>query len=388
MSVLIQDGRRGGHLSWAIQAVGLGVADGVIVSPFHTPRIAIPRHRAGSTVTDSVRGAGGEAIFDASTHARLLLGSNDVTHYDTWQLWGPAGIGLDTDARRIEHLERVFTRQTELGVPWLAPTQTLDSPLGTPADEALRTAQIARGLQVSSWQSLAGRRTFWRGDSDLDAYVGQLAALRAPCWVLTVVNDQVFDNAPDLADSAAFVGLLRTVHSLSQRSRVIVCHSDFAGLTAIAAGADSVGTGWDRGMRYFDPQSFQLTSAGVQIPASYVTQGGLATVLRRDTGDAISRLGDPPARRIRGGAMPANDAAERVHHLRQVREHVEAVNAHGTDRRQRVRHLRELYELSMADFNALIAQLPRTILNDNHRRRWADEPYAVLRAYAEAEALW
>ena len=388
MSVLIQDGRRGGHLSWAIEALSLGVADGVIVNPFHTPRIAVPRHHAGATVTDSVRDAGGEAVFDASTHARLLPGSNDVAHYDTWQLWGPAGIGLDDDSRRIEHLERVFTRQAELGVPALAPTQTLDSPLGTPAADALRTAQIARGLQVGAWQSLAGRRTFWRSDADLDAYVGQLAALRSPCWVLTVVNDQVFDNAPDLADTAAFVGLLRTVHSLSQRSRMIVCHSDLAGLPAVAAGADSLGTGWDRGMRYFDPQSFQVTSAGIQIPASYVTQGGLAAVLRRDSGDAIARLGDPPATRLRGGTMPANDAAERVHHLRQVRGHVELINAHGPNRTERVRELRELYEQSVTDFNALMAQLPRAILNDNQRRRWADEPYAVLRAYAQAETLW
>ena len=388
MSVLIQDGRRGGHLSWATEAIGMGIANGVVISPFHTPRVTIPYHRAGSTVTHDVVQVGGEAIFDASTHARFLPGTNDLAHYDTWQLWGAAGVGLDTDDRRLEHLERVFGRQRELSVAALAPTLTLDSPLGAAAEQALRTAQLARGLSDGCWQSVAGRRPFWRDGPDLDAYVGQLAALRAPCWMITMVNDQVSDNAPDLADTDAFAGLLRTVHSLSQRSRVIVCHSDFAGLPAIAAGAATVGTGWDRGMRYFDPQSFQLTSKGIQIPASYVTQGGLASVLRRDAADAITRLGEPRATVLRGGPMPADDAAERVHHLRQVHNLTARVSAHGSNRLDRVLEVRNFYEHAIAEFDILIASLPGKIVSDNNRRRWTDEPYAALAAYAQAEGLW
>lgn len=283
MTVLTQDGRRGGHLKWALQALGAGLADGVLISPFHTPRVAVPRHQSGAAVATAVSDAGGEAVFDPSTHARLLPGSDDLIHYDTWQLWGPSGVGLDTDTRRLEHVERVFVRQAEMSVPALAPTLTLDSPLGQPAAAAFRTAQLARGMDFTAWQSLSGRRSFWRSGPDLDAYIGQLASLRAPCWALTVVNDIVADNVPDLSDTVAFAGLLRTVHSLSERSRVIICHADYSGVPAIAAGAGSIGAGWDRGMRYFDPRSFQVTTAGIQIPASYVTQGRLAAVLRRDT---------------------------------------------------------------------------------------------------------
>src|SRR4051794_13289050 len=228
MSVLIQDGRRGGPLRGATQGLAARVADGVIISAFHTPRVPIPRHQAGATVSAAVIAAGGEAIFDASTHARLLPGSDDVLHYDTWQLWGPSGIGLDSDAKRLEHLERVFMRQREMSVSTLAPTLTLESPLGQAADDGFRTSELARGLDRTCWQTLAGRRSFWRAGSDLDAHIGQLASLRAPCWALTVVNDIVADNAPDLADSEAFSGLLRTVHSLSQRARVIICHADYA----------------------------------------------------------------------------------------------------------------------------------------------------------------
>ncbi len=388
MSLLIQDGRRGGHLRWATQAIGAGVADGVVINPFHTPRVAVPRHYSGSRVVDDVRAAGGEAIFDPSTHARLLPTSNDTCHYDTWQLWGPSGIGLDTDSRRLEHLERVFARQDELGTVPLAPTLTLDSPSGVDADHALRTAQLARGLRVKAGQALVGRRSFWRAGPDLDVFIGQIVALRSPLWCLTVVNDIVADNQPDMTDTAAFVGLLRTVHSLSQRSRVVVCYADYAGVPALAAGAETLTTGWDRGMRYFDPRSFQITSNGIQIPASYVTQGGLGAVLRRDTGDAITRLGDPPATRLRGGPMPADDTAERSHHLRQLQQLASQVTSHGRARRRRVAELRGFYEQSTRDFNALIGALPRRTLNEGHRKRWIDDPYAVLREYARAERLW
>lgn len=388
MSVLIQDGRRGGHLRWATQALAAGLADGVIISSFHTPRVSIPRHQAGATVAAAVAAAGGEAVFDASTHARLLPGSDDVLHYDTWQLWGPSGVGLDSDAKRLEHLERVFARQREMSVPNLAPTLTLESPLGQSADDAFRTAELARGLDRTCWQTLAGRRSFWRAGSDLDAYIGQLASLRAPCWAVTVVNDIVADNVPDLADSEAFSGLLRTVHSLSQRARVIICHADYAGVPVVAAGASDIGAGWDRGMRFFDPRSFQLTTPGIQIPASYVTQGRLGAVLRRDTGDAIARLGDAFATTLRGGPMPADDTAERSHHLRQLRDLVNAVNGHGPARVGRVGELRNFYEASMAHFDSLLTRLPRTTLQESSRMRWVEQPYRALKAYAEAEGLW
>lgn len=389
MTVFIQDGRRGGHLGWASEALNAGIAHGVIISPFHTPRLAIPRHQSGATVASAVAGLGGEAVFDPSTHARLLPGTDDLAHYNTWQLWGPSGVGLDTDTRRLEHVERVFEREEELSVPALAPTLTLDGPVGQPAEHAFRTAQLSRGLKPTCWQSLAGRRSFWRAKADLDAYIGRLSSLRAPTWVLTVVNDVVADNVPDLADTDAYAGLLRTIHSLSQRSRVILSYADFAGLPAVAAGASDIGGGWDRGMRFFDPESFRHSSPGIRIPASYVTQGGLGAVLRRDTGDAITRvLGEPNAAALRGGPMPINDTAERTHHLRQLEGLVGKISAHGPDRAMRVQELRAFYEHAITAFNQLAGNLPRQTLPHSLRTRWLDQPYACLEAYAVAEGIW
>lgn len=388
MTIYLQDGRRGGHLRWALEAIGLNLAEGVVISPFHTPRVAAPYHRSAAEVIDGVGGAGAEVLFDPSTHAALLPGSNDRVHYDTWQLWGTSGIGLATDAQRLEHLERVFARQDGLGAPHFAPTLPLDSPTGADAASALRTAQLARSFDPSAWQAIAGRRSFWRSGSDLDAHVGQLASLRAPSWSLTVVNDIVPDNAPDMDDADAFAGLCRTVHSLSQRSRVIVAYADYAGLPAVAAGASAIGTGWDRGMRFLDPLSFQLTSDGIRIPASYVTQGGLLSVLRRDTADAIERLDVSLGTRLRGGPMPQNDAEERVHHLAQLGAAVSRIDGYGTDRRSRVSALRSSYEAALNDFDDLLRRLPRGFVSEGLRARWLDGPFAVLRRYAEAEGLW
>jgi hypothetical protein len=383
MTVLIHDGRRGGHLRWLERALQAGVADGVVISPFHTPRIASPRNPAGGTVAGRVAGMSLEVVFDATTHARLLPGSDDLVHYDTWGLWGPSGVGLDTASRRVEHVELVFQRQLDLSTPFLAPTLTLDQPSGSDADDALATATVARSLQPDAWQSLSGRRSFWRAGSALDAYVGQLAQLRAPVWTITVVNDIVLDNMPDMADGEAFEGLCRTVHSLSLRSRVIVLHADYTGLPAIAAGANTLGSGWDRGQRFLDPLSFQLSSPGIRIAASYVTHGNLAAVLRRDVGDVVATLGPTIADALRGGPLPPNDAAEHHHHLGCLREITDAVDAHRS-RADRVKELRHFYAGAGHGYRYLDVSLPR-VVPGAVRQRWLDQPHAVLERYAARE---
>lgn len=65
--------------------------------------------------------------------------------------------------------------------------------------------------------------------------------------------------------------------------------------------------------------------------------------------------------------------------------------AQGTTHRSRadrVSVLRAFYEQSATDLTSLIGHLPGRTLTDNHRRRWVDEPYAALEAYALTEGLW
>lgn len=385
--LLLHDGRRTGHLGWCVRAVSGGSATGAFISPFSTPRLAKPRNPSGTDLAAAVAGAGGEVIFDPTTHALLLPGTNKRDFYDTWELWGPSGIGLDDPNRQIEHIERVFGRQRDLGAPLLAPTLPLDSSVGADATHALETARVARGLDRACWQSLAGTRTFWASGSRLDAYVGTLAALRAPVWVLTVVNEVVVDNVPDLTNAAAFEGLCRTVHSLSQRARVIIAYADFSGLPAVAAGADSLGTGWDRSQRTFDPSYFRVNSdPGIRIPASYVTQGGISSVLRRDTANAIERWDARLAPVLRGGPMPPSDQAEWFHHLEQLTQSSAAI-ARQPSRGDRVAWLRAHYEGAATHYDSLIAGLP-SIVRARDKSAWCENPLEVLRRYAVAEGLW
>lgn len=385
--VLIHDGRRGGHRKWCVEAIANGCADGVILTPFATPRVSRPRHWSAADLARAVQDAGGEVILDPMTHALFLPGTNRRDFYDAWELWGTAGPRLDGMAEQLVHVERVFERQRQIGAPTLAPTLQLSTPQAPDAYGALEIANLARGLDRDCWQSLVGARSFWSSGADLDAYVGNLAALRAPVWNITVANELVADHVPDLTATEAFSGLCRTVHSLSLRARVVVSFGDFSALPAVAAGADTVGSGWDRGQRTFDPLSFRENSdSGIRIPASYVTQGGLNSILRRDTAEAIERWDSSRARTIRGGPMPPSDQAQRMHHLLQLRLAVQQVDAAGGNRAERVALLRSRYSAAIADYDTLIADLPR-IVRDADKAAWATNPAAVLESYASAEGF-
>jgi hypothetical protein len=384
--VVIHDGRRIGHRKWTVDAIGSGLADGAILSPFATPRVAEPRFPSGADMASAVRDVGGELIFDAMTHALFLPGVNKLDFYDGWELWGSGGPGLQTAAARLEHTERVFRRQRRLGAPLLSPTLQLSSPVDAASQRVLEMARTARGLESGAWQSLVGTRSFWSSGTRLDAYVGTLAALRAPVWVLTLANEIVVDHKPDMTDVDAWAGFSRTVHSLSERSRVIVAHSDLSGLPAVAAGADTVGSGWDRGQRTYDPSSYRTDSdPGIRIPASYVTQGGLLAVMRRDAAEAIDRWNARQAYRLRGGPMPPSDTAQRLHHLGQLRRAVVAVSGQAT-RRDRVHELRQRYQAAENDFDVLMGALGRTV-PVAEKSTWASQPLTVLDAYASAEGL-
>lgn len=384
--VLIHDGRRIGHRKWCVEAVSAGSADGVVLNPFATPRVAEPRHPSASDLAQALRDAKGEVIFDAMTHALFLPSSNKRDFYDSWELWGLAGANLESAAHQLAHVERVFDRQSQVGAPHLAPTLQLNSPQSSDAYVARDLARVARGLDRDCWQSLVGTRSFWSSGPRLDAYVGSLASLRAPVWMITVANELVVDHVPDLTDTAAFAGLCRTVHSLSLRSRVIIAYGDFAGLPAVAAGADTVGSGWDRAQRTFDPRAFRVDSdPGIRIPASYVTQGGLNSVLRRDTAEAIERWNPGRARAIRGGPLPPSDQAQRMHHLLQLRSAVQQITA-ANSRQARVDELRNRYRAAAVDYDSLIADL-RPLVREADKTAWVSNPAGALEAYANSEGL-
>lgn len=385
MAVLIQDGRRSGHLKWTREAIQRRCADGAVISAFCTPRIPRPRQRDAGAVVEALGTA--EVLFDPMTHARLLSGTNKLEDYDTWSLWGNSGVGLDTTARRLEHVERVFSRQSELGLPRLAPTLALASARSSDADHAVETARVARGLDRHCYQSLVGTVEFFASGTDLDAHVGRLAGLRASTWVLTLVPASSPNLIADLATSTvALTGWLRTIHSLSVRSRVIVQNADFLGLLASAAGADTVGSGWDRSMKVFDASSYQLATPAPRRPASYVTQRGLVAILRRSIADDIQRLDAARAQELRGGPMPSDDAHQRVHHLRVIRDLVSDIyRMRGQE--ESVSVLRTIYHNALDNYAWLDSQVPG-LVSASERDAWVNYPLLTLEQYAKAEGIW
>ena len=116
-----------------------------------------------------------------------------------------------------------------------------------------------------------------------------------------------------------------------------------------------------------------------------MTQGGLNSVLRRDTAEAIERWDAARARTIRGGPMPPSDQAQRMHHLLQLRSAVQQLIADGS-RQARVRELRNRYRTAISDYDRLIADL-RPVVREADKTAWASNPASALEAYAGSEGL-
>lgn len=385
--VLIHDSRVVGHRKWTKEAVDAGHASGMIVNPFSTPRIAEDRHPNAATLSDDMQDRKASFVFDAMTHARELPTTNKLEFYNQWGLWPSGSRDLSDASVRVGHVQQVFDVQAGLQAPFLAPTVQIANPVSRSADIALELASVARGLHRRAWQSLAGTRQFWSSGAALDGYVGSLATLRAPVWLLTVANEFVVGAEPDLKDIAAFAGLCRTIRSLARRSRVILCYADYAGLPAIAAGADTVGTGWHRAQRTFDPMAgaFHIDSdPGVRRQAEYVTQGRIHAVLRRDAGDQIVRWNSARADTIRGGPRPPSANVERMHHLRQLRLVVDEINAESRPL-ERYELLRDRYARASSDFDELIANVPA--IKSHDKEVWNIDPSAVLVSYAAGEGF-
>jgi hypothetical protein len=89
---------------------------------------------------------------------------------------------------------------------------------------------------------------------------------------------------------------------------------------------------------------------------------------------------------IRGGAMPASDQVERIHHLIVLRDLVTAINMQN-DRRSRIQRLRQQYDIAGQFFDILLGALPGTVMPTD-KRTWRDNQLVALRAYAAGEQLW
>lgn len=352
--IRIEDSVRNNLVTWAAIAQEEALIEGVVLSPFSSPVTATPSgYKQGVQQTvERLQAAGCSIWLDPTTHALQMPGVGDFRYYDQWQLWpGPRGELTTLDDKR-EHVRRVFLAQDRLGVPRMAPTILLHSPQSQTSLAALELAQVAADLDSRAIQSISGDSQFWSGGDDLDAHIGALAQIDVPTWCLSVAR--VTSALPVIASQAEISGLCRTSRSLREAADVHISHGDLAALPAVAAGANSIGTGWDvrqRVLAYPDYAERDDTVAGGQW---YMrpTLEGLVGSLRPSEFAVLDSQRPRLASRLLAGTLAPGAQDRFLHHLRILSNLVTEMESR--EFRERFEYLQEVYETAAEEWETVV----------------------------------
>jgi hypothetical protein len=306
VTLLIEDTARNNLARWTIDAIERGVAIGAILSPFVTGVRGSSYKQGAQQTVERIHDAGGQVWLDATTHALQMPSVGDFRYYDQWDFWGGEAGDLSSRPMLSDHVARVFEVQSGLGVSHLAPTLLLHHPESTTSERALELAQIAMELDPTAYISIAGDSAFWAAGEALDAHVGALAQLEPPGWFVTIARAIPVLPASVYADEV--FGLCRTARSLSEESTFHVSHGDLAGLPAVAAGATSVGTGWDPRQRvcsYANYMEREETNGGGAWLTRVTFEGLLSVLVRQEAELLMSQDNGRATRLLPGGLPPA-----------------------------------------------------------------------------------
>jgi hypothetical protein len=345
MSILIEDSPRNLN-GWIVDAHKAGISAGAVMTPFASPWLHIPspgRKHGLKNRVDALHAKNVPVWFDPTTHALQMGGVGDFRFYDEYDLWTSVR-GELTNSRAVkDHVERVFAIQDELRVPRLAPTHLLHTGLSTTSQLALEIAQEAILQDPQCWLSVAGTAPFWASGAALDAHIGALAQLDPRGWFLTVARPVM--TMPADSESEEVHGLCRTARAFSEDGvKVHISHGDLAALPAVAAGATTVGSGWDKRQRLCSFSDYaargEPTSGGAWLERSTlrrllgsITKNEAAILANRDPARVITLGGLPPAPGPKEAFM---------HHLDQLASIITALRANG-DPRVRANSLQSLY---------------------------------------------
>jgi hypothetical protein len=345
VSVLIEDSPRSYQAGWIAEAVQAGLSTGAVLSPFATPwaQHGGPGKKPSARArTQELLGNGVRVWFDPMSHALQMGGVGDFRYYDEYDLWdGPRG-DLTTKAFRQEHVRKVFAVQDTLGLQHLAPTILLHTGLSDTSNRALDLATEAVARDPTCWLSIAGTPPFWASGSALDAHIGALASLEPAGWFLTVVRPVT--TVPVDADAEEVHGLCRSARALTEDAPVHVSHGDLAALPAIAAGASSVGSGWDKRQRVCSYADYAPRIPGPGGGGWYerpTLQGLLGSLSSNEATLLASR--DAPRVAHLGGLPPAPGPKEAfIHHLSALNGILAPMLAEN-DHQQRYRRMAAVY---------------------------------------------
>jgi hypothetical protein len=378
VTVLIEDSPR--NLSkWIEEAVTGGVATGAVLDPFSSPFSGGSRRTMSETAT-RVTGAGGTIGFDALTHLLDAPGVGDFRYYDGYSLWPAARGDLSSSAYQRGHLARVFAHQASIAAPPLAPTVLIRSPLGTEARLALTLAAESKAINPVTAITIAGDEQFWSSGARLDAHIGALAQFQPSGWTLAVVRQTGVLPAP--AQRAEIEGLCRTVLSLTALAPVHVSHGDLAALPAIAAGAATIGSGWDQRQMVLGTVHYAVRNPSdgggwYERP----TIAGVLSRIKKAEYTSLTSRGAALGRRLTPGVIsPLNPQPIYMHHLTQLSSVIRNIRAAG-NAQLRYEYLRDLYTTAQREWPALKA----AAISEQDAREWIDEVEAGLGLYGRAE---
>jgi hypothetical protein len=355
MSVLVEDTARNNLAAWTLEVVDRGHARGAVLSPFSTPRYSTGYKQSARDTVRRLRERGAEVWLDPETHALQMPAVGDFRYYDDWPLWaGPRG-QLDSEADMRGHVDHVFQVQDDLGLPHLAPTILLHSPQSTTSQNALRLAQAATDVDPECRLAVAGDGSFWAGGITLDAHIGALAQLEPAGWWVTVVRSLTVLPVPAIPEEVH--GLCRTVRALSEDGPVHVSHGDLAGLPAIAAGAETLGTGWDPRQRLCAYGSYETRGTAGEGGQWFqqATLEGLLSLLTRSDAGVLAQQNNALATRLLPGAVPPGAKEAFLHHAEVLARIVSGLG--GMAPRDAHNDLRGRYDAARQDWTTVAAAL-------------------------------
>jgi hypothetical protein len=256
----------------------------------------------------------------------------------------------------------------------------LHSPQSATSQRALELAQAAVEQDPACRVAIAGDSTFWAGDAALDAHIGALAQLEPGGWWLTVVRSLAVLPVP--AMPAEIHGLCRTARALSEQAPVHISHGDLAGLPAIAAGAETLGTGWDPRQRVCAYASYAARdpdAEGGQWFTQATLAGLLSLLVRRDARILADR--DPTlATALLPGVVPPGPGEAWRHHAQVLSGLVAEL---GAPPDQAYARLRDRYTDARAQWPAVAASLASA----NGMDAWVTPLLDGLEAFGRTEGF-
>lgn len=378
MTIIIEDTARNNLVTWTLEAVDRGLADGAVITPFTTPRLHAGYKQSARQTADRLRDGPATAWFDPMTHALQMPNVGDLRYYADWDLWGGMTGALLTDADRQDHVRRVFAIQDELAVPHLAPTILLHSAQSQTSQRALQLAEVAVHLDPGCRLSVAGDAAFWSAGAALDAHVGGLAQLEPAAWALTVVRGLTI--LPVQAAAEEVHGLCRTTRSLSEDGPVHISHGDLAALPAVVAGATSVGTGWDPRQRVCAYASYVQRDAAGDGGQWFVqsTLEGLLSLLGRADAQLLASQAPQLAARLLPGSVPPGPQEAFLHHATVLDAVIARLSPPGQPAFQ---ELRARYAAAQVDWDAVV----QAIGGNSRAGAWLAELINGLELFAVTE---